>query len=204
VQECKAVVLEGQVAAGQSYAQQFSLDWIFYFEPIASGWMVRVLRAGVPRTDHDGAELATPPYRSVTPLAVTTDFSFRAQDAIGWNPRRFHYTKDAAVFQKMAELYAPAMAGNAQAERSLAMLAAEQPEGVLTIEDAHLVPGSNDQAAAAAAVASHFETTPHSVEQGPSSPLGRITAIRFRVQMELRPGTVAAPGLKTLPIPCSH
>ena len=40
---------------------------------------------------HDYAELATPPYESVSPLLLSTDFSFRAQDAVAWNPRRFRY-----------------------------------------------------------------------------------------------------------------
>ena len=29
--------------------------------------------------EHDYAELATPPYQSVSPLSISTDFSFRAQ-----------------------------------------------------------------------------------------------------------------------------
>ena len=72
----------------------------FLLEPIASGWIVRVLAAAGRGEPHDYAELATPPYRSVTPLAISTDFSFRAQDAVGWNPRRFRYAANAAAFAK--------------------------------------------------------------------------------------------------------
>ena len=64
-------------------------------EPLASGWILRVLPASGPRPAHDYAELATPPYRSVSPLLISTDYSFRAQDAVAWNPRRFRYVGHA-------------------------------------------------------------------------------------------------------------
>ena len=50
---------------------------------------------------HDYAELATPPYESVSPLLLSTDFSFRAQDAVAWNPRRFRYADNSAEFQRL-------------------------------------------------------------------------------------------------------
>jgi hypothetical protein len=61
--------------------------------------------------------------------------------------------------------------------------------------DARLVPGSANQGQMAAAVASHFSQTPHTVEQG-SSPLGAITWLKFRITVHLPKGFVAAPGLK--------
>jgi hypothetical protein len=71
---------------------------------------VRVLPAQGPRGQHDYAELPpppyqTPPYFSVSPLLVSSDFSFRAQDAVGWNPQRFRYAASREEFQKLAGAY---------------------------------------------------------------------------------------------------
>lgn len=200
---CERAVLEGEVAAGNSYEQAFTPELKFLLEPIASGWIVRVVAVGSPREAHDFAGLATPPYESVTPLAVSTDFSFRAQDAVGWNPRRFQYAATLVEFRRMDALYGPATAGDAKAASALAALVTEQPQAVLTILDAHIVPGANDQAQMAAAVASHFETTPHTVEQSAASPLGRVTWMRFRVELDLRAGTKAAAGVKEVSRSCS-
>lgn len=195
---CGRAVLTGEVHEGQSFEQVFTPGLAFKLEAIASGWIVRVFPAGVPRGLHDYAELATPPYSSVTPLAVSTDFSFRAQDAVGWNPRRFRYAASAEAFARMQRAYDPAMRGDAAAAATLASLAAVQPEAQLTILDAHLIPGANDQVPMAAAVASHFSTTPHEVDQsGGQQVLGRVTSMRFTVALNLRPGARAATGVRS-------
>ena len=75
-------------------------------QPIHSGWILRVV-PGVRRPDADLAALtyadyallATPPYQSVTPLSLSTDFGFRAQDAAGWNPRRFRFATIAGILR---------------------------------------------------------------------------------------------------------
>ena len=193
---CSSAVFEGEVSAGKSFEQVFAPGLKFLLEPIASGWIVRVLPVGEPRGAHDDAELATPPYRSVTPLAVSTDFSFRAQDAVGWNPRHFRYAATGADFRAMRGLYDAASRGDANAERAMSEIAARQPEAELRILDAHLVPGTNDQAQMAAGVASHFESTPHSEEANGASALGKVTWMRFRVGLDLLPGVKPAKGIR--------
>src|SRR3982751_5665863 len=84
-------VFEGEVRAGQQYVKGIGGGIELMLEPLPSGWILRVLPVGVGRPEHDYAELATPPYRSVNPLSISTDFSFRAQDAVAWNPRRFRF-----------------------------------------------------------------------------------------------------------------
>jgi hypothetical protein len=170
-------------------------------EPLASGWILRVLPAGVPRGAHDYAELATPPYRSVNPLLISTDFSFRAQDAIAWNPRQFRYAANATEFSRLSTAYGEYQrspeSGRA-AEANLGALAARQPEGVLEILDARLVPGTANQAQTAALVATHFETTAHRVEQpadGRGTPLGKLTWMRFRLRFDLPAGFRAESGV---------
>jgi hypothetical protein len=206
-QGCTRAVVEGEVRAGQGFERVFTPGFKFLLEPIASGWIVRVLREGEARGPHDFAELASPPYLSVTPLAVGTDFSFRAQDAVGWNPRRFRYAGTVADFQKLMALYGPVVAGDARASAELAEVAARQPEVELRILDARLVPGTNDQARMAAMVASHFETTPHGVEEAGAvgtgaAGLGKVTWMRFQVAFELRPGAKVASGVQAEKISC--
>jgi hypothetical protein len=203
---CAQAVFEGDVKAGQGFEREFAPGLKFLLEPLAqgSGWIVRVLPVGQPRGAHDFAELATPPYRSVTPLAVSTDFAFRAQDALGWNPRRFRYAKDAASMRRLEGLYTGVMANNAFASSEVAELTMQQPEGELQILNAVMVPGTANQWQQAAAVALHFENTPHEVEQGTQPTLlGRLEKLRFRVKLQLEPGVPAAQGVMEEKIPCA-
>lgn len=199
---CARAVAEGEVAAGQKFERSFAPGLTFLLEPIASGWIVRVLGEG-PRQPHDYAELATPPYGGMTPLAVSTDFSFRAQDAIAWNPRRFRYAANAARFQRLLGLYAPASAGEAQAVERLTGIVVQQPEATLTVLEARIVPGTNDIGRMAATVAQHLGSTPHMIEAAGGTPLGRVTWMRFRIELELPSGVHARPGFVEEKILCA-
>jgi hypothetical protein len=200
---CRQAVFEGDVKAGQGFEKDFAKGLVFYLEPIASGWIVRVLPAGMPRGSHDFAELATLPYNSVTPLAVSTDFAFRAQDAVGWNPRRFRYAQDAAAARQLSGLYDRVLAKDAAASQKTAMLTLVQPEGELEILNALIAPGMADQWRMAAAVALHFANTPHEVQQGAQpSPLGKIEELQFRVRLQLPTGISAGPGVQVERIVC--
>jgi hypothetical protein len=204
--DCLQAVIEGDVKAGQGFEREFAPGLKFLLEPLTqgSGWIVRVLPVGQSRGAHDFAELATPPYRSVTPLAVSTDFSFRAQDAVAWNPRRFRYAQNAEAARKLEALYPGVMANDATASTKAAELTTEQPEGVLQILNAVIVPGTANQWQQAAAVALHFENTPHEVEQGVQpSPLGRLQEVQFRVKLELQPGVRTVKGVAEEKIPCA-
>jgi hypothetical protein len=201
---CRRAVVEGDVKAGESFTKEFAKGFEFRLEAIPSGWIVRVLPTGVPRGEHDVAELATPPYKSVTPLAVSTDFAFRAQDAVAWNPRRFGYAADAASARRLAQLYPAVLANDPKAAAEAASLALQQPQAELQILSAVLVPGTANQWRMAAAVASHLEMTPHDVVQGEqATPLGRLAELKFRVRLELPPGIEAAKGVEVERIPCA-
>lgn len=196
--DCRQALFEGDVKAGQIFEQEFAPGLKFLMEPLpqGSGWEARVVAVGQVRGAHDFAELATPPYRSVTPLAVSTDFAFRSQDAVGWNPRRFRYAQDAATAHRLEGLYAGVIANDVAASTKAAELANEQPEGVLQILNAVIVPGTANQWQMAAAVALHFENTPHEVVQGAqSSALGKLKEVQFRVKLDLEPGVRAAKGI---------
>jgi hypothetical protein len=201
---CSRAVFEGDVKAGEGFEEVFAPGLKFYLEPLRSGWIVRVLAADEPRGPHDYAELATPPYRSVSPLLLSTDWSFRAQDAVAWNPRRFRYAENRETFHRLAALYDKVMAGDAASASRAADLVSHQPEGVLQILDAKMAPGVADQAQMAATVASHLAETPHEVDQSATpSPLGRLEEMRFRVQLDLPAGIEVVKGIKIEKIFCA-
>jgi hypothetical protein len=187
---CARAVIEGEVRSGQGYQKAIGEGLEVMLEPLASGWILRVLPKEGQRPEHDYAELATPPYQSVSPLLVSTDFSFRAQDAMAWNPRHFRFAADKRLFTQMSEAYIEyrKTPGSTTSRDRLAELVSRAPEGLLQILDAHLVPGQGDQAKMAAAVASHFSDTAHSLEkpeEGKGTLLGKLTWMRFRISLEL-------------------
>lgn len=188
---CVQAVMEGEVRAGQGWSQPIGQGLQLMLEPLSSGWILRVLPQAGPRPPHDYAELATPPYQSVSPLLVSTDFSFRAQDAVGWNPRRFRFAPSAGEYQKLLkayESYRLTQTPSASAQGELVKLVGSMPEGTFEILDARLVPGTADQTSAAAAVAAHFLTTAHSLDMPPggkATPLGRVNWVRFRIRLDL-------------------
>ncbi len=201
---CNRAIFEGEVSFGKEFDQLLGGGLRFMLEPLASGWIIRVLPATGPRGHHDYAELATPPYRSITPLLVGTDYSFRAQDAVGWNPRRFRWAADAEQFRALSAAYEDYMAApsspNAPAqEAKLVALAYRAPEAEFNILDARLIPGQADQAMTASTVVSHFTQTAHTLEQPDGKEnreLGRVTWLRFRVRMDLPSGSMPARGLR--------
>jgi hypothetical protein len=210
---CRAAVIEGEVEAGKPFSHPIGNGLRLYLQPIASGWIVRVLPLTGPPPAHDAAELATPPYESVSPLSVSTDFAFRAQDAIAWNPRRFHYAASPASFQALASAYGRLMAAGKQpapaAQAELTRALAATYAGTLTILDARIELGFANQWRMAEPMAQHLDETPHTVVDTPaaaSAPeqrLGRILSLRFHVELTLPPGSVAATGVKVVPQPCS-
>lgn len=206
---CQAAVLEGELNAGKPYRQLLGGGLRLYFQPLPSGWILRVLPASGPVGEHDYAELATPPYRSVTPLAISTDFAFRAQDAIGWNPRRFRFATTASGFDRLEQAYLKFEAGGAtpsdDTQAELARQIAQTSEATFTILDSRLVGGTADQWQQAAVVASHFNSTAHTLVQEPdgsTSPLGRIVWLRFRLELHLPIGFPANSALHLQSTPC--
>ena len=218
-QACRTETIEGSVEAGQSFARAIGNGLLLVLQPIHSGWILRVLPASTRPADvgqpgfHDYAELATPPYQSVTPLSLSTDFAFRAQDAVGWNPRRFRFADSQASYARLLAAYNAFERANPQAAGSqsagppsagaseLAAEVARAADGVFTILDSRLAPGTADQGAAAAAVSANFPSTAHTLVLAPAieaSPLGKLLGLSFRVQLELPPGFRAEPGMKVV------
>ena len=197
----RIAVLEGEVSAGHSFERPIGNGLKVLLEPIASGWILRIIPATGTRGPHDYTEVANPPYQSVSPLLISTDFSFRSQDALAWNPRRFHYASSIAMFTELSNAYTqyeecvragpPAAAQMRLAEFRIAKLVSGAPEGELTILDAHLVQGTANQSAAAALIALHPNTSARQVDQpadGMPTPLGRLNWLKFRIRFDLPAG----------------
>jgi hypothetical protein len=206
---CRTAVFEGELNAGQPLSQPIGGGLRVYFQALPSGWILRVLPASGPVGEHDYAELATPPYQSVTPLAISTDFAFRAQDAIGWNPRRFRFATSTAGFRDLEQAYVKYMSAGATpsdvVQAELAHQIAHTSEGTFTIVDSRLVAGTADQWRMAAAVAEHFTSTAHTLVQEPdgaTSPLGRIVWLRFRLKLNIPVGFPVNPAMHLQPRPC--
>jgi hypothetical protein len=187
---CPSLQFDGEVAAGKSFSHPLDATHTFLLESLASGWIVRVLPAAGQRPPHDYAELATPPYRSPNPLLISTDFAFRAQDAVGWNPRGFRFFSTPAQLAAAAKAYEATVRepNRPAAGAALYPLIAEACSAELRIIDARIAGGTADQSAMAATVASHFAETAHTVEtNAPPTPLGRILNLRFRVTVRPAP-----------------
>lgn len=205
---CRRMVLEGEVEAGKGFERAIGGGLKVGLEPIAEGWAVRVVPSAGSRDPHDSAELASPPYQSLSPLIVSTGLGFRAQDAVAWNPRRFRYAATPAAHAALQRLYDKVTGGKKPVpadEAELGRLVAAAPEGTLEILDARLIPGTADQVESANAVASHFGTTAHQIDQpadGKGTPLGRLEWIRFRFSLDVPAGMVPERAIKVVPAPC--
>jgi hypothetical protein len=127
---------------------------------------------------------------------------------VAWNPRRFRFAADGRMFAAMSKVYAEYLSTavpSVAARDELAKLVSGAPEGTVEILDARLVPGTADQARAAATVASHFSTTAHTLEQPADkrgSALGRLTWLRFRISVELPAGLREHSGVLIKRQPC--
>ena len=206
---CHKAVLQGELTAGEPFIHLLFNDLRVWFQPIASGWILRVIPVAASPGIPDYAQVATPPYNSVSPLSLSTDFAFRAQDAIGWNPRRFHLATSPAQFAGLLDLYRQILAQNSTrqpaAEARLSSLLAQTAEAKLTIIDSRLVPGMADQWRMAGAVSSAFESTAHTFADAPGgkpSPLGKLLWVRFKLELDLPAGSAPASGVVSLPYPC--
>ncbi len=202
---CKKVVLIGDVSAGKDWQTSLGQGWAFRLQPIGpaqagySGWDLVVDR-DQPTGYPDSILLATPPYNSINEREIGTTFGLRAQDAIGWNPRSFHFLIDPAAFHQAQQLFLSLerdgqMSGSAAESTTasrdmnrLMQFEKARAAGELRIEDSRLIPGVSDAAPFAQAWALAGMRTPHQIVAAPdgkSSSRGSLAWIRFSVTLWL-------------------
>lgn len=220
---CEKVELNGAVSAGQEWKAGFGDGWVFRVVPIApggagySGWDLVVDReqaAGFP----DALLVATPPWNSINEREIGTTFGLRAQDAIGWNPRSFHFLTDAAALRESQKLF-PAltsaqrpMQAAASGEESAAMkrqmtINRRSSAGEFRILDARIAPGISDAASYAEPWALASPRTPHTLEaaaNGRSTALGELHWMRFSVTLWLPAGWQFPAGLRGVRSSCAE
>jgi hypothetical protein len=239
--ECRKIVLHGEVAAGKEWRAVVGEGWVFRVIPIVApslrsdrtvinehsgskhsgsvppdrgytGWdlvMDRENGDGYP----DALLLATPPYGSVNEREIGTTFGMRAQDAIAWEPRKFHFFTKVDRVQAARALYREIFAGvhkgpgtdasdaavSQEAESAsikLLDLISSDPEmglGQFSITDARLVSGSGNPPPYANAWLAHLSQVPHTLEQASPedlrhhgeflSELGELRSIQFVVTL---------------------
>ena len=186
---CPGPDFEGTVIAGKSFHKSIGGGLDFVLEAAPNGWIVRVLPSSGVRSEPDFAEVATPPFRSMNPLLLTTDFGLRAQDVIGWNPRTFRYLRDGAEFAEAQRVYRATTATarpTREQEAAVTRIAVKAMEGRLDVLDAVLTPGTADQTVSAGLVAGHFASTAHTFRPPESrsiGPAGKVLSLRFRVRL---------------------
>lgn len=212
-QACRKVVFKAAVNKGDTFQKAISPKLAFVLKPTASGWQIEMQPPDSP-PPHDAAEVATPPYESINPLLLTTDYGMRAQDAVAWNPRPFEFATGGATGLLAShdldiELDKSPSADDKLkkvAEMRLIALAMNSAHGELRILDASLVPGTADQSAAAATVASHWRTTPHTLVQptagSQATALGSLQSLRVQVTLWMPRSVTLVPGLHPVPVSC--
>ena len=221
---CKKIVLTGEVNAGQEWRADLGQGWVFRVMPIEpgkegySGWDLVVDRAegaGHP----DSLLVATPPYYSISEREVGTTFGLRAQDAIGWNPRSFHFLTDPDLFREGQKQFralggtkiwseAPHPSGTHQAaEQRLLEINRRSSAGQFRILNARLTPGIADAAPFARRWALQSAKTPHTIVPSAgakATALGELDWMRFSITLWL-PGNWRVPeGVRSVPSPCSQ
>lgn len=227
---CEKLVLNGEVSAGHEWKMAFGDGWAFRVVPIPKdktaagigGWDLVVDRdepAGFP----DAVLVATPPYNLINPREAATSYGLRAQDAIGWNPRRFRFMTNRNAFRQAQRLYlsldrygelggkrkevASARKQKAldRAKTRFMKLAKESSPGEFHVEEARLTPGIGTVKPYAANWALESAKTPHTVDPPPDgtpTELGNLDWIRFSVMLWV-PGSWRAPGkLLQSHVPC--
>ena len=220
---CQKIVLNGQVTTGQDWKAPFGQGWVFRVIPIApgqagySGWDLVVDReqpAGFP----DALLVATPPYNSINEHEVGTTFGLRAQDAIGWNPRTFHFLTDLDDFRESQKLFpilsarhvmqAPAVSpAEGRAIQRQLKTNQKASAGQFRILDAHIAPGVSDAASYAEPWALASPRTKHSIEQsstGKSTDLGELHWVQFSVTLWLPANWKLPAGVAASPSSCSE
>jgi len=221
---CQKVVLSGEVNAGQEWKAAIGQGWVFRVLPIQpgpagySGWDLVVDReqgAGFP----DALLVATPPYNSINEREIGTTFGLRAQDAIGWNPRSFHFLADPNALresQRLFQILGAAKLGTGSSVVSAEVSKAMQRQlkinqgaaaGQFRILDTRLAPGNSDAAGYAENWALASQRTPHTIEPATAAkptPLGELHWMRFSITVWLPDEWKTPKALKPARVACSE
>ena len=214
---CRRVVLEGEVSKGAEWKAALGEGWVFRLVPIAgfgySGWDLVVDRTGLEAGYPDALLLATPPYGSINEREIGTTFGLRAQDALGWEPRRFRFLNSAeelkrgrVLFRKVSRGDGPGDGGSQADAAELLRMVAHASPGEFEVGDAKLIEGTGDAKPFAQRWAENFKNVPHTIVQDESGGRteGEIRWVRFRVTLWLPKSFLPAAGVRSGMAKCSQ
>jgi len=159
--------------------------------------------------------LASPPYGSLNSREIATTYGMRAQDAIAWSPRHFHFFTSADSLGRARGLYHTLLDPNAapasrqQASGQLLKLSTDSNSiaaGRLDVLDAHLISGSADPAPFAAQWAAGFGSIPHTLDPdgGKTSLQGELHSLHFKITLWLPAAWKTPAGKGTVPARCAE
>jgi len=213
---CQLAEINGEVKAGESFREAIGggLEFRLLALPGKTGWDIQMDQIG--RVSYpDYVELATPPYRSMNQREVATTFGVRAQEAISWNPRSFHFVtnpqqaaigaKSFAIVAGIEPKHSPSEWNRAQTE--LAAVLSHAAEGELKIVDARIVQGIGDPAPGTTDWSDRLARTSHVMENadpGKQSPTGELRWIRFRLRLWLPEGWAVPKSIAQGKTSCQH
>lgn len=221
---CMRVQFTDMVNLGQEWKTPLGEGWVFRILPIVpgsesyTGWDLVVDRdppAGYP----DALLLATPPYNSINEREIGTTFGLRSQDAIGWNPRSFHFLTNPTAFKEGQKLFLDL---SSRLRSQSAASAKDDPEvahltqqlmalqrgaaaGEFRILDAGLAPGNGDPAPFARNWGEQSSRMSYILvpQSGTNpSPRGELDWVRFNLTLWLPAGWKTPPGLTAASAPC--
>jgi hypothetical protein len=192
------IVLSGEVSAGQAWQAEIAQGWLIRLVPVApsgrgyTGWDL-VVNPTKDSNYPDALLLATPPYGSLSEREVATTFGLRAQDAIAWTPREFHFlTSDhdlSAARMNFKSLTAASSdpSSKENASRELMNLIGNAASGDFRVLDAKLTAGVADPPAFAQQWATRLNRIPHTFvpSNAAATPLGELKWMRFSVSLLL-------------------
>jgi hypothetical protein len=127
---CHRLIITAEVRAGQEWSAPIGQGWLLRLVPIApsgqdySGWDLAVSPPG-DTAYPDALLLATPPYGSLSEREIGTTFGLRAQDAIAWQPRHFHFllsARDLATARRLFQQLTAASSAQSASTRASAEL----------------------------------------------------------------------------------
>ena len=194
---CQEIFLNGEISAGKEWSAPIGEGWVFRVFPIStpksveasrqySGWDLVVDRAtggGFP----DALMLATPPYDSLNEREIGTTFGMRAQDALGWTPRRFRFFTAPEALARGQMLYGELMnpkkeGRSGKVESELLALIQGSSQGEFRVIDARLRLGIADPPPFARQWADHLGHLQYQVLQGNGGADGRGALAWMRFQ----------------------
>jgi hypothetical protein len=223
---CTRIVFTGMANLGEEWKTPLGEGWVFRVVPIVpgpagyTGWDLVVDRdppAGYP----DALLLATPPYNALNEREIGTTFGLRSQDAVGWNPREFHFLTNPAallrgqkLFLALTKLSGAQSGASANQDPAVAELSSQLKDletgaaaGELRILDAGLATGTADPAPFAQhwAQQSAFQSYILVPQSGTNpTPNGELDWIRFSITLWLPSDWKLPPGVNAASAPCQQ